>query len=113
MLKADEGGFGPPLDAHAAALELLASRRSSGAGLRPGADVAYALDVAATHFHDPDDGTYQLAAESGARCTPRSWSELVAELGRQYPIVSRRGRASPRTTGTAGRADRRLGGRVQ
>ena len=30
----------------------------------PGADVAYALDVAATHFFEPADGTYHLRSEA-------------------------------------------------
>ena len=52
VLKADEGGFGPALASHAAALELLDAAVER-AGLRIGDDVAYALDVAATHFFDP------------------------------------------------------------
>jgi enolase len=86
VLKADEGGFGPPLDSHAAALELL-DIGVARAGLRPGDDVAYALDVAATHFHNPDDGTYELASE-GRTCTPAELAELVAELAGRHPILS-------------------------
>jgi enolase len=86
VLKADEGGFGPPLDSHAAALDLL-DIAVARAGLQPGDDVAYALDVAATHFHNPVDGTYELASESRT-CTPAELAELVAELADRYPILS-------------------------
>jgi enolase len=86
VLKADEGGFGPPLDSHAAALELL-DIAVARAGLQPGDDVAYALDVAATHFHNPDDGTYELASESRT-CTPAELADLVAELTDRHPILS-------------------------
>jgi enolase len=85
VLKADEGGFGPPLESHAAALELL-DIAVARAGLRPGDDVAYALDVAATHFHNPD-GTYELASESRT-CTPAELADLVAELADRHPILS-------------------------
>ena len=86
VLKADEGGFGPPLDSHAAALELL-DIAVARAGLRPGDDVAYALDVAATHFHNSDDGTYELASENRT-CTSEELAELVAELADRHPILS-------------------------
>ena len=62
MLKADEGGYGPPLESHAAALELL-EQRSSAPACGSESDVAYALDVAATHFYDPGTGRYVLASE--------------------------------------------------
>lgn len=85
-LKADEGGFGPSLPSHRAALELLdtAVRR---AGLRPGEDVAYALDIAATHFHDPATGRYVLASEDRT-CTAAELSLLIGELAADHPIVS-------------------------
>ncbi|UGS36453.1 hypothetical protein [Capillimicrobium parvum] len=48
-LNADEGGYGPPLPDHGAALALVDAAVQR-AGDRPGDDVAYALDVAATHL---------------------------------------------------------------
>ena len=86
VLKADEGGYGPPLESHAAALELLDTAVER-AGLRLGEDVAYAIDVAATHFYDPGTGRYMLASE-GRSCTPRELAELVAELADRHPILS-------------------------
>src|SRR5690606_5841649 len=51
-LVGDEGGYGPRLREEAEAVEhiLEAVRRC---GLEPGRDVALAVDVAASHFHDP------------------------------------------------------------
>ena len=63
-LKADEGGYGPPLESHAAALELLDAAVER-AGLRLGDDVAYALDVAATHFYDASSGSYGSPRRAG------------------------------------------------
>ena len=48
-LKADEGGFGPALPDNRAALDLLMAAVKR-AGYRPGDEIAFALDVAATHF---------------------------------------------------------------
>jgi enolase len=86
VLKADEGGFGPALASHAAALELLDSAVER-AGLRPGDDVAYALDIAASHFFDPGNGTYTLASE-GRTCTAEELAELIGELAARHPVVS-------------------------
>jgi enolase len=85
-LKADEGGFGPPLPSHAAALELLDAAVGR-AGLRPGEDVAYALDIAATHFFDPERGRYVLASEDRT-CTPEELAALIGDLADRHPIVS-------------------------
>jgi enolase len=85
-LKADEGGFGPKLRTHAEALELL-DRAVAGAGLVPGADVMYALDVAATHFYEPSTGQYHLSSEARA-CSAAEMADLVAELAERHAIAS-------------------------
>ena len=86
VLKADEGGFGPALGSHEEALELL-DRAVAGAGFEPGADVAYALDVAASHFLNPATGRYELHSE-GLALTAAELTELVDELANRYPILS-------------------------
>ncbi len=86
VLKADEGGFGPPLESHAAALEVL-DRAVERAGLGLGDDMAYALDIAATHFFEPDTGNYALASE-GRTCTPAELAELIAGFADRHPILS-------------------------
>jgi enolase len=78
----DEGGFAPDLDSNRAALDLIAEAVAQ-TGLTLGADIALALDVAATEFHS--DGAYQFEGRS------RSADEMqayYAELVDSYPIVS-------------------------
>lgn len=84
-LVGDEGGFGPRLRDNASAIELV-TRAIEAARLRPGEDVALALDVAATHFFD---GThYRLAATQGERLTSSEMIEHLAGLVERFPIVS-------------------------
>lgn len=85
-LKADEGGYGPPLAGHRAALRLLddAVRR---AGYEPGEEVAYALDVAATHFFDPASGGYRLDSEERT-LDAAALADYVAELADEHAVVS-------------------------
>jgi enolase len=85
-LKADEGGYGPPLPDHRAALRLLDDAVAR-AGLRLGEDIAYALDVAATHFFDPATGRYALASE-GRDLDAAGLAAYVEELADAHPIVS-------------------------
>src|SRR5438067_8264241 len=61
-LVGDEGGFGPSLRTNEEALALV-TRAIARAGLRPGEDVALALDVAATGFYR--DGVYCLERDGG------------------------------------------------
>jgi enolase len=85
-LKADEGGFGPPLESADAALTLIVEAVNA-AGLVPGRDVAIACDVAASQLYDGDTGTYRVRSESG----PLAAGDLLAlldELVRRCPIVS-------------------------
>jgi enolase len=85
-LKADEGGFGPALPSNRAALDLLmqAVERS---GYRPGEQIAFALDVAATHFLDPRDGRYHLESEKRVY-DAAELIELLADWVAHYPIIS-------------------------
>jgi enolase len=81
-LTADEGGLAPPAD-NPEQLFDDAVEAIREAGLRPGADVALALDVAASHFFR--DGRYHLGGE------PLSSSEMIDRLGgwlERWPIVS-------------------------
>lgn len=78
----DEGGFAPNLASNQAALDLL-MRAIEQAGYQPGADVALALDVAASEFYQ--DGHYIY---DGAPHSPADLIEYLASLVQQYPIVS-------------------------
>jgi enolase len=54
---------------------------------RPGSDVGIALDVAATHFYDPQSDTYRLHRDDGERDAD-SMIELLKGWVDQYPILS-------------------------
>ena len=78
----DEGGFAPNLDSNRAALDLIAEAVEA-AGLKLGNDIALALDVAASEFHE--DGAY--AFEGGTQVRDEMIA-YYAELVAAYPIVS-------------------------
>lgn len=78
----DEGGFAPDVAGTTAALDLI-SQAIEAAGYQLGADVALALDVAATEFYS--DGGY--AFEKQTR-TPAQMAEFYADLLGNYPLVS-------------------------
>jgi enolase len=81
-LTADEGGLAPPF-AHPEAMFEDAIAAIAAAGLAPGRDIALAVDVAATHFHD--DGIYRLGE---ARLDAAGMiAQIDAWVGR-FPIVS-------------------------
>ncbi|ORA08970.1 phosphopyruvate hydratase [Mycobacterium asiaticum DSM 44297] len=79
----DEGGFAPDVAGTTAALDLITTAIES-AGLRPGADIALALDVAATEFYE--DGTgYRF---EGSTRTAEEMADFYARLLASYPLVS-------------------------
>jgi enolase len=73
----DEGGFAPDVAGTTAALDLI-TRAIELAGFKPGADVALALDAAATEFY-----TFEGATRTAAEMT-----EFYAGLLGSYPLVS-------------------------
>ena len=85
-LLADEGGFGPLLASNQEALDVLCESIKS-AGLKLGCDISIALDVASTHFYDPESNGYRLASE-GRELTAQGMVDLLAEWVRAYPIYS-------------------------
>jgi len=78
----DEGGFAPNLENNRAALDLILEAIAQ-TGLKPGKDVALALDVAATEFHK--DGFYSF---EGKKLRASEMIEYYASLVDQYPLVS-------------------------
>jgi enolase len=80
---ADEGGFPAAFKTHRAALEFLV-RAIEAAGLRPGADMSIALDVAASHFYR--EGRYHL--RDYPVLTADGMAALLEEWAGQYPICS-------------------------
>ena len=80
----DEGGFAPNLPSNAAALDTIAEAVGK-AGFKLGRDICLGLDVASSELFS--DGEYRLESE-GRRFTPERFSEYLASLADQYPIIS-------------------------
>jgi enolase len=79
----DEGGFAPNLKSNAEALDFLMSAIQK-AGYRPGADVALALDVAASELFEK--GSYSLDGKRGL--DSGAMIAYLKGLAARYPIVS-------------------------
>lgn len=78
----DEGGFAPNLDSNRAALDLILEAIEA-AGFKPGSEIALAMDVAATEFHENGKYNFEGALKSS--------DEMIAyytSLVDAYPIVS-------------------------
>ena len=80
----DEGGFAPNIGSADAALAFIAEACEK-AGYRPGDEVCFALDCAATEFFH--DGQYVLEGE-GKTLDGEGMVDYLANLVSRYPIVS-------------------------
>ena len=80
----DEGGFAPNLKSNEAALGLIVEAIGI-AGYKPGAEVALAIDVAASELFK--NGTYVLAGE-GRTLSAKELVDLYEDWIKRYPIVS-------------------------
>jgi enolase len=80
----DEGGFAPNLTSNADALAVI-QEATEAAGYKLGEDVTLALDCAASEFYK--EGQYDLAGE-GKVYSSEGFSDFLAELCDQYPIIS-------------------------
>lgn len=109
----DEGGVAPDLESNRQALDLILASIED-AGYRPGADIALALDCAASELYEQDAEVYRLgsAGEAGDH-TAADMIELYATWLDAYPIVSiEDGLAEDDWAGWAA-LTRELGSRVQ
>jgi len=80
----DEGGFAPDLDSNEDALRVLVAGIEA-AGFQPGADVAIAVDPAASEIYR--DGSYVLEHE-GRTLSAEELADYWVDLATRYPIVS-------------------------
>lgn len=80
----DEGGFAPNLKSADEALTYI-TRAVEAAGYRPGEDVTFALDCAATEYYK--DGKYTLAGE-GKTLDAGGMVAYLEDLTKRFPIVS-------------------------
>ncbi len=83
----DEGGFAPSLKANVEAIELILEAIQN-AGLRPGHDVAIALDPASSEFFDKDKGKYVFKKSDKSAKSSQEMVRFWSDWARQYPIVS-------------------------
>ena len=82
----DEGGFAPDLSDNEAACALIVEAIEA-AGLKPGAQVAIALDPAASSFGTASGG-YDLAKSGGGHKSSQEMTALYQHWITAYPIVS-------------------------
>ena len=78
----DEGGFAPNLASNRAALDLILEAVEK-AGFKAGKEIALAMDVAATEFHEK--GIYNF---EGKKLTSEEMISYYTELVGAYPLVS-------------------------
>jgi enolase len=87
-LVGDEGGYAPALKANNEAIEvILAAIEKAGFKAGRGADVAIALDPAASELFEEDTKLYNLRKE-GKKLTGEQMVEFYAKWVKDYPIIS-------------------------
>jgi len=86
-LVGDEGGYGPRLKHDEQALAVVNGALAE-CGFDSDHDVAIALDIAASHFHDPARGTYRLRAPVARELRSQEMIDLLADWAQVFPIVS-------------------------
>jgi enolase len=81
----DEGGFAPNLRSNEEAITVILQAIEQ-TGYHAGKDIMLALDCAATEFYK--NGQYVLAGEGNKAFSSQQFSDYLAGLARQYPIIS-------------------------
>ena len=105
----DEGGFAPNLNSAEDALGFI-SKACEAAGYRPGEDVTFALDCAATEFFR--DGKYEMEGE-GKSLDAGGMVAYLADLVGRFPIASIEDGCSEDDWDGWAHLTAELGGRVQ
>lgn len=82
----DEGGFAPNLKSNVEAIEVILKGIEK-AGLRPGSDIAIALDPAVSELYQ-EDGSYRFYKSDNSRKTAAEMIDLWESWVNQFPIVS-------------------------
>lgn len=81
----DEGGFAPNLRSNEEAITVIMQAIEQ-AGYQAGKDIYLALDCASSEFYR--DGQYVLAGEGDKAFDAHGFADYLADLVRQYPIIS-------------------------
>ncbi len=82
----DEGGFAPNLKSNVESIEVILKGIEK-AGLRPGADIAIALDPAVSELYQ-EDGSYLFYKSDNSRKSSAEMIDLWESWVNQFPIVS-------------------------
>jgi enolase len=82
----DEGGFAPSVNSNEEALEML-QEAIARAGYRPGHDIFFALDCAASEFRN-ENGLYEMSGSGRKEMDSAALVAYYGELCMKYPIVS-------------------------
>ena len=82
----DEGGFAPDLKSNVEALELIVEAVKE-AGLTPGEDIVFALDVAASEMYDSDKKVYVLKGE-GKELAAEEMVAWYEDIVSRFPVKS-------------------------
>ncbi len=83
----DEGGFAPSLKSNAEAIEVILEAIEK-LGLKPGEDIALALDPASSEFFNKDTGKYTFKKSDKRELDSQQMADYWIDWTRQYPIVS-------------------------
>jgi enolase len=81
----DEGGFAPNLRSNEEAITVILQAIEQ-TGYKAGSDIMLALDCASSEFYK--SGQYVLAGEGNKAFSSQQFSDYLAGLARQYPIIS-------------------------
>lgn len=81
---ADEGGYAPALESNESGFDVMVAAMER-AGLRPGADAAIAVDVAASHFYNR--GSYRLQFEAEG-LSAGAMVERLANCADRFPVLA-------------------------
>ncbi len=81
----DEGGFAPNLGGNEEAFEVILQAIER-AGYKPGVDIFFAIDAAASEFYNKDKGLYII--EGGKELDSAALTDLYAAWAGKFPIFS-------------------------
>jgi enolase len=109
-LLADEGGLSPGLETGREALQLMIESIEH-AGLRPGEDIAIAIDVAASSLKGPG-GSYRLARE-GRDASAEEMMRMVRGWVDAFPVVSVEDALDEEAWSDWSKLTQDIGGRIQ
>jgi enolase len=83
----DEGGFAPSLKSNEEAVELILEAVTK-LGLKPGTDIAIALDPATSEFYSKETGKYVFKKSDKRELTSQQMADYWIDWTKKYPIVS-------------------------